>query len=182
MKKHDEGYALVFVLVVMAVLGIVATTLMTGAMKNLQAQNTSLFQMQDKYEAAGKIEKFVAKIEDETPYNAAEPKGKLDDAQRMIVQNLEGYAGNGNNYNGIGIEFVSFTWSDDYSCVVKLIAEPDADEEEDEALVRIVCELALVNIIKSQDGKFYGDKPTIDYKSYTVEYLTPPTTEGGASE
>ena len=65
MKKHDEGYALVFVLVVVAVLGVIATALLTGALKNLQAQNASIERMQDKYVAEGIIEIALAELETE---------------------------------------------------------------------------------------------------------------------
>ena len=41
MKKHDEGYALVLVLVVMLVLCLVATSVLTIALNNLKKQETA---------------------------------------------------------------------------------------------------------------------------------------------
>lgn len=60
MKKHDDGYVLVLVMVVLLVICIVATSMMTIAMKGLQEQKQSVAQMQDRYAAEGEIEKFVA--------------------------------------------------------------------------------------------------------------------------
>ena len=61
-KKHDEGYVLIFVLVVISVLSIVAISLMSGALRNLQAQKASVERMQDKYAAEGMIEITVATL------------------------------------------------------------------------------------------------------------------------
>ena len=60
MKKHDDGYVLVLVMVVLLVICIVATSMMTIAMKGLKEQKQSVAQMQDRYAAEGEIEKFVA--------------------------------------------------------------------------------------------------------------------------
>ena len=61
-KKHDEGYALVFVLVVMTVLSALAIALMSGALRNLQAQNAAIERMEDKYVAEGMIEAAVSEL------------------------------------------------------------------------------------------------------------------------
>ena len=65
MKKHDEGYALVLVLVVMLVLCLVATSVLTIALNNLKKQETSVARMKAKYEAQGKIEEFYARVQSE---------------------------------------------------------------------------------------------------------------------
>jgi len=63
MKKHDEGYALPFVLVVMTVLIIIALGVMGYAQRNLEAQKDSIVRMQEKYAAAGPIEQILAAAE-----------------------------------------------------------------------------------------------------------------------
>lgn len=60
MRKHDEGYALPFVLVVMTVLIIIALGVMGYAQRNLEAQKNSIVRMQEKYAAAGPIEQILA--------------------------------------------------------------------------------------------------------------------------
>ena len=61
MKKHDEGYVLVYVTVVLLVFCLVAATILTGAHNNLQNQQKTITQMQDQYAAAGEIEKVMAR-------------------------------------------------------------------------------------------------------------------------
>ena len=63
MKKHDEGYALVLVLVVMVVLCLVATSVLAIALNNLKKQEASVARMQAKYEAQAKIEEFYANLQ-----------------------------------------------------------------------------------------------------------------------
>jgi len=60
MKKHDEGYALPFVLVVMVIICLVGISIMSSSLNNLQNQKSSIERMQDQYAAAGKIEKVLA--------------------------------------------------------------------------------------------------------------------------
>lgn len=62
MKKHDEGYVLVYVTVVLLVFCLVATTILTGAHNNLQNQQRTIARMQDQYAAEGMIEKVVAQL------------------------------------------------------------------------------------------------------------------------
>ena len=63
MKKHDEGYALPFVLVVMTVLILIAMGVMGYAQRNLEAQKNSIVRMQEKYAAAAQIEQIYAVAE-----------------------------------------------------------------------------------------------------------------------
>lgn len=63
MKKHDEGYALVLVLVVITVLCLVAMAMMAASLKNLTNQQSSIERMQAKYQAQGEIEKVIAALE-----------------------------------------------------------------------------------------------------------------------
>ena len=62
MKKHDEGYTLPLVMVVLLVLAIVAVTIMTTSMNNMLRQQDFIEQMQDQYAAQGEIEKIVAQL------------------------------------------------------------------------------------------------------------------------
>jgi len=63
MKKHDEGYALPFVLVVLVVLCIIAVAIMDTSLRNLEAQQSTIQRMQSKYEAAGRIEAITAAMQ-----------------------------------------------------------------------------------------------------------------------
>lgn len=61
--KDNGGYALVYVLIVVLVLCAVAVSVCTAALKNYQAQERSIRQTQQLYQAEGEIEKFVALAE-----------------------------------------------------------------------------------------------------------------------
>lgn len=63
MRKRDEGYVLPYVMVIMLVLAIVASSIMAISLKSLKAQQSSIQRMQDQYTAAGEIEKVVALLE-----------------------------------------------------------------------------------------------------------------------
>ncbi len=60
MKKHDEGYILVYVMVVLLVFCLVATMILAGAHRNLQNQQEANEKMKDQYVAAGMIEQVMA--------------------------------------------------------------------------------------------------------------------------
>ena len=62
MRKHNDGYALVLVLVVMVVLCLVALALMSNSLRNLQSQQKSIERMEDKYAAEGAVEIVVAEL------------------------------------------------------------------------------------------------------------------------
>lgn len=64
LRKDNGGYALVYVLIVVLVLCAVAVSVCTAALKNYQAQEESVRQTQQLYQAEGEIEKFVALAED----------------------------------------------------------------------------------------------------------------------
>lgn len=64
LRKDNGGYALVYVLIVVLVLCAVAVSVCTAALKNYQAQERSIRQTRQLYQAEGEIERFVALAED----------------------------------------------------------------------------------------------------------------------
>ena len=62
--KDNGGYALIYVLIIVLVLCAVAVSVCTAALKNYQAQERSIRQTQQLYQAEGEIERFVALAED----------------------------------------------------------------------------------------------------------------------
>ena len=73
MRKHDEGYALPFVLVVLLVMCALAIAVMDFSTRNLKAQQTTIWRMQDKYAATGEIEKIYAVMHNSTGSTVAFP-------------------------------------------------------------------------------------------------------------
>lgn len=64
LRKDNGGYALAYVLIVVLVLCAVAVSVCTAALKNYQAQERSIRQTQQLYQAEGEIERFVALAEE----------------------------------------------------------------------------------------------------------------------
>ena len=63
MKKHNEGYALPFVLVVLIVMCLIVVGIMDFSLRNLKSQQNTILRMEAKYEAAGQIEQIIATLE-----------------------------------------------------------------------------------------------------------------------
>lgn len=62
MKKHDEGYTIPLVLVVMVIMILVASLVLANSLQTAQNQQEAILQMKDKYAAEGKIEILVAQL------------------------------------------------------------------------------------------------------------------------
>ena len=63
MRKYNEGYALVLVVAILALLCVLGTFIISFAVRNLQGQVSSVTQMQERYTAQAEIEKIVASLE-----------------------------------------------------------------------------------------------------------------------
>lgn len=61
--KRDDGYVLVYVLIVFTILSLVAVTICSTAVKNLQAQKAAVARMEARYEAEGYLQQFIAEVE-----------------------------------------------------------------------------------------------------------------------
>lgn len=65
-KRYDDGYVLVYVVVVIVILSILVPAACANSLRNLKAQQASVERMQQLYEAEGQIERFVAEMQSET--------------------------------------------------------------------------------------------------------------------
>lgn len=84
LRKDTGGYALVYVLIVVLVLCAVAVSVCTAALKNYQAQERSIRQTRQLYQAEGEIEKFVALAED-VHLNDSDEYGSEDEAKKAAI-------------------------------------------------------------------------------------------------
>lgn len=95
--KDNGGYALVYVLIVVLVLCAVAVSVCTAALKNYQAQERSIRQTQQLYQAEGEIERFVALAEDVSSLQDSAEYDSEDDAKAeakaAYVEHLKTLAG-----------------------------------------------------------------------------------------
>lgn len=189
--KDNGGYALVYVLIVVLVLCAVAVSVCTAALKNYQAQEESVRQTQQLYQAEGEIEKFVALAEavsnvssrltvsgtyyvseDAATEDAVKNKAK-DAAKTKYEEYLKslasGYTLNLDNNN-----------SDRESCKFTLIYKNDTVCIETEISMALIYD---VETTKTEDVITYTakvSKATHSYNTYTITHLT--AEKGGTSE
>ena len=193
MKKHDEGYALVLVLVVMLVLCLVATSVLTIALNNLKKQETSVARMKAKYEAQGKIEKIYANLQYDiercsivnyTLDPELETKQYLAPLNRLglIIRDGDGEL----IVNEEDVEILTrFKAGDNqseeilgYDIIIKAYGEASTGE-----IVCVSCIVALnsakMSITPDENGNFIVVDPVLSYSAYEVTVVTP---EGGAGK
>jgi len=151
MRKHDEGYTLPLVMVVLLVLAIVAVTIMTTSMNNMLRQQSFIEQMEAQYIAQGKIEMVVAKL-----HNI-----KDENALANICKDIVDY-----KIVSLGEE----EKEEKKGLMVELTAK-DKAEEEGPALVTIVCKVYLAETAAEEGNatvmEFDG------YRSYEIGGGTP---------
>ena len=62
MKKRQEGYVLVYVLIVIVLLALIGSTVCAISVRNLKAQQSSLSRAQASYKAEGRVERALGTI------------------------------------------------------------------------------------------------------------------------
>lgn len=86
LRTDNGGYALIYVLIVVLVLCAVAVSVCTAALKNYQAQERSIRQTRQLYQAEGEIEKFVALAEDVHLLTDSAEYDSQDDAKKAAKE------------------------------------------------------------------------------------------------
>lgn len=188
LRTDNGGYALVYVLIVVLVLCAVAVSVCTAALKNYQAQERSIRQTQQLYQAEGEIEKFVALAEDVSSltkyYGYSENAAKVE-AKKAYRTHLE---------EDVLREVSDCTLPPD---------DDDTDTDVNSCTFTLICENAAVHIetkikmnlkyevnIEKQETLPDGtkkitytaevSKATHHYITYTITHLT--AEKGGTSE
>lgn len=183
--KDNGGYALIYVLIVVLVLVAVAVSVCTAALKNYQAQERSIRQTRQLYQAEGEIEKFVALAEDvhllteSVEYDSEdEAKAAAKDAYVKRLKDLAGGCTLTPDGTDTDVEFCTFT----------LIRANDAVRIETK--IKMKLEYDVKSVEKPEDPQPDG-KPKIkytakvskashNYNTYTITHLT--AEKGGTSE
>lgn len=145
MRKYNEGYTLPFVLVVFLVISLVATSILTISLQNLQSQKASIQRMEEKYAAKGMMESKIASLMESVNYTGTFTQ--LESAQKAYSDHMHRAAG------------VTVNWHEEHSCIVPLSVETES--------VRVECELLLKNVIIHADG-YTISSPAVSYLTYTV--------------
>lgn len=181
--KDNGGYALVYVLIVVLVLCAVAVSVCTAALKNYQAQERSIRQTQQLYQAEGEIERFVALAEDVHLLTDSAEYDSQDDAKKAAKEAYLTYLqGLHSKVSGCTYAPPDATDTDSNSCTFKLTCEKnDAVRIETKLKMELKYE---VKKIKKQEPQPDGttkevikytakvSKAAHSYSTYTITHLT----------
>ena len=188
LRKDNGGYALIYVLIVVLVLCAVAVSVCTAALKNYQAQERSIRQTQQLYQAEGEIEKFVALAEDVHLLEFSAECDSEDDAKNAARDDYLTHLGEVSktvrncNYNPKATE------TDSNSCTFPLTCENAAVRIETK--IKMKLEYDVKPVEKPEDPQPDGtqkitytakvSKAAHNYITYTITHLT--AEKGGTSE
>lgn len=189
--KDNGGYALIYVLIVVLVLCAVAVSVCTAALKNYQAQERSIRQTRQLYQAEGEIEKFVALAEDVHLLTDSAEYDSQDDAKKAAKEAYLTYLqGLHSKVSGCTYAPPDATDTDSNSCTFKLTCEKNAAVHiETKIKMNLEYEVTEKKVQEQQpDGKFKEvikytakvSKATHHYNTYTITHLT--AEKGGTSE
>lgn len=182
--KDNGGYALIYVLIVVLVLCAVAVSVCTAALKNYQAQERSIRQTQQLYQAEGEIEKFVALAEDVSSLRDSEEYDSEDTARAAAkdayVKRLKDLAG--------GCTLTPDRTDNDVKCYKFALTYANAAVRI-ETKIKMNLEYDVKPVEKPEDPQPDGkpkikytakvSKATHNYNTYTITHLT--AEKGGTS-
>lgn len=187
LRTDNGGYALIYVLIVVLVLCAVAVSVCTAALKNYQAQERSIRQTQQLYQAEGEIEKFVALAEDVHLLTDSAEYDSQDDAKKAAKEAYRTHLGDVSRKvsgctltpDGTDTDVKFYTFALTYA--------NDAVRIETKIKMKLAYEVPKKKVQEKQpDGtskeviKYTAkvSKATHHYITYTITHLT---AEGGAS-
>lgn len=189
--KDNGGYALIYVLIVVLVLCAVAVSVCTAALKNYQAQERSIRQTQQLYQAEGEIEKFVALAEDVHLLTDSAEYDSQDDAKKAAKEAYLTYLqGLHSKVSGCTYAPPDATDTDSNSCTFKLTCEKNAAVRiETKIKMNLEYEVTEKKVQEQQPDGTTQDvikytakvsKAAHSYSTYTITHLT--AEKGGTSE
>ena len=177
LRTDIGGYALIYVLIVVLVLCAVAVTICTAALENYQAQEDSVRQTRQLYQAEGEIEKFVALAEDVSSLTVSGTYGSESDAMNAAKTAYEDYLTELVKPPDSGFLPLDSIKFDNSFCEFTLTYQNDT--------VCIKTEISMaLNVETPLDGTSETtytaevSKASHNYKTYTITHLT---AKGGAS-
>lgn len=175
MKKNNEGYVLAMVMVVIAVLAVVASTMLSVGLRNVQTQQIAVDRMQAKYEAEGEIQKVIAELALlKQEINAESKEQAQNDFELSIVNCLNGF-NNDTNGSSDKIKINDINWLvRDSRRVCKFTIETENRYEivsKDEPIVeniKIITTLELKYVVEpaTDSGPYEASIDAIENVSY----------------
>lgn len=191
LRTDNGGYALIYVLIVVLVLCAVAVSVCTAALKNYQAQERSIRQTQQLYQAEGEIEKFVALAEDVHLLEFSAEHDTKEAAEKAAKEAYLTYLqGLHSKVSGCTYAPPDATDTDSNSCTFKLTCEKNAAVRiETKIKMNLEYEVTEKKVQEQQPDRKFKEvikytakvsKATHSYITYTITHLT--AEKGGTSE
>lgn len=187
LRTDTGGYALIYVLIIVLVLCAVAVIICTAALENYQAQEDSVRQTQQLYQAEGEIEKFVALAEEVSSLTVS---GTYDSEDADTEDTAKGKAKDAAKiaYKDYLTELVKppdsgYTLTLDHDNSFKNPCEFTLTYENDTVCIKTEISMALTYNVTPPDGTsettYTAEVSTAshNYNTYTITHLT---AEGGA--
>lgn len=187
LRTDTGGYALIYVLIIVLVLCAVAVTICTAALENYQAQEESVRQTQQLYQAEGEIEKFVALAEEVSSLTDSAECDTEDEATAKAKESYLAHLDAVVRDKVSGCTMTGVTANDD-SCTFTLTYKNDTVCIETKIRMDLECPATphQKQPITLPDGTIKTEttytakvsKASHNYSTYTITHLT---AEGGAS-
>ena len=176
LRTDTGGYALIYVLIIVLVLCAVAVSVCTAALKNYQAQEESVRQTRQLYQAEGEIEKFVALAEEVSSLTDSEECDSESEAKDKAKAAYETYL----NSLVSGSLTLDPGDSDNSSCEFTLTYKNDTVCIETEISMALTYGVEPPTPPDGTSETTYTakvSKASHNYSTYTITHLT---AEGGA--
>lgn len=173
MKKHNEGYTLVMVLVVMLVLSMVSLAIMSFSLRNLQNQQAAVERMQAKYEAQGEMEQIAAQLVQTDEYTYTPGLGQ-DESQKLQNMITEWMAENSDIQTVQDIVIETENGANTFSCVATLKTDDISTE------IKLTGNITKKDIKQDAEEVYTISNLKIAYRKYS--YSTVTASEGGSGE
>jgi len=187
--KKDDGYVLVYVLIVFTVLALVAGSICTMALNNLKAQKADVARMEARYEAEGYLQQFIAGVEAlsvSTPQmNFPEENQAQDAAEALYWANVEDFAEELEPIEGLDLVTVSADQNTD-TVTVEIFDSGKTVAIEVQASVALVCDGTEYStsdgegqpLVSNWAGTCSTKADGWTYNSYTISYQSADSAEG----
>lgn len=178
--KKEDGYVLVYVLIVFTILSFVAVSICTMALNNLKAQKADVNRMEARYEAEGYLQQFVAEVEalgNQNP-KIQGTRGSVSSAESAMKETFFGaVSGLENNTTLTVLE----DESDTEKLTVKVKSKDGTAEIDAAILIDLAYDTTGVGdpLPESEDPVLYNSYQSVlekvevtGYHSYEVSYQT----------
>ena len=163
MKKHNEGYALVLVLVVLTVLSLVAMAMTAASLKNLKNQQDSIERMEAKYAAQGEIEKVIAQLNELVKEDGSTQSVAVKSLEDLPGSTLELKTSEKSDDSENSNDLNKYLQFDQYYLLTLSVYGTVNDKK-----ATVDCKIRITGSLATDEGEQVLLNPRWEYVSYTI--------------